>query len=114
MNLNFLMRTMMKKMREIIYLFFIDPRDACNPFVQYYIRNMKSICKHFSNKYCGLKISENNQKCMIQISFKTKLYKIILYEKYYIQQYYERIINENIIIRRLLISIEYIHEYLSI
>ena len=59
-----------------------------------------------------------NKKTFIEMiivsSIKDKLYKIILYEKCYIQQYYERIINENIIIRKLLMSIEYIHEYLSI
>ena len=62
-------------------------------------------------------MKDMNRKILIEIiaisSIKDKLHKIILYERYYIQQCYERIINENIIIRRLLIFIEYIHEYLS-
>ena len=61
-------------------------------------------------------IKDMNKKIFIEMtiisSIKDKLYKIIFYEKYYIQQYYKRIINENIIIRRLLIFVEYIHEYL--
>ena len=59
-----------------------------------------------------------NKKILIEMttisSIKDKSHKIILYERHYIQQCYEKIINGNIIIRRLLISIEYIHEYLSI
>ena len=44
---------------------------------QHCTRNMKSICKHFSNKYHELKTSENNQEYIIQMSFKAKLRKYI-------------------------------------
>src|SRR5437762_10289004 len=39
MDSNFLMRTMMKKMRGIMYLFFIDSRDACNSFMYIFFVN---------------------------------------------------------------------------
>ena len=63
-------------------------------------------------------MKDMNKKTFIEMtiisSIKDKLHKIILYERYYIQLYYERIINENIMIRRLLMFIEYIHRYLLV
>ena len=49
---------------------------ACN-HCQYCTKDMKLMRKHFSNEYHGLKTLENSQKCMIQISFKVKLWKYI-------------------------------------
>ena len=45
---------------------------TCNHY-QYYIRNMKLIYEHFSNKYHELKTSENNQEYMIQMLFRVEL-----------------------------------------
>ena len=68
---------MNKTMRDIsIYQEF-----TCN-YCQYYTRNMKSMYEHFSNKYHELKASENNQEYMIQILFKTKLWKYIQVNKF--------------------------------
>src|SRR6266496_4527211 len=61
----------------------------------------------------NIAVKDMNKKTLIEMttasSIKDKLHKIILYERHYIQQCYERIINGNIMIRRLLMFVEYIH-----
>ena len=54
----------------------IYPGFVCDQ-CQHCTRNKKSMREHFSNKYKGLKISENSQECMIQMSFKIGLQKYI-------------------------------------
>jgi Orsellinic acid/F9775 biosynthesis cluster protein D len=62
-------------------------------------------------------VKDMDRKTLIEMaavsSIKDKLHKIILCGRRYIQQCCERITNGNIMIRRLLMSVGYIHEYLS-
>ena len=64
-----------------------------------------------------LAVKDMDGKTLIEMaaapSIKDKLHKIILCGRRYIQQCCETISNENIMIRRLLMSVRYIHGYLS-
>ena len=54
---------------------------TCNLY-QYCMSDKKSMRVHFSNKYQGLKASENNQECIVQMSFRSKLRKYIQVNEY--------------------------------
>lgn len=64
-----------------------------------------------------LAVKDMDRKTLIEMaaapSIKDKLHKIILCGRRYIQQCCQRITNGNIMIRRLLMSVGYIHGYLS-
>ena len=54
---------------------------TCN-LCQYYISDKKSMRVYFSNKHQELKTLENNQECIIQMSFRSKLQKYIQVNEY--------------------------------
>ena len=107
-------------------------RDEIKRFEKEFEKNIKQINISKNNEHDDLRlmkvfiakikwniaVKDMNRKTLIEMtaipSIKDKLHKIILYEKRYIQQCYKKIINGNIIIRRLLIFVEYIHRYLLV